>query len=66
MRARAKVQCCVGGPRPRACDLREAYGRRRVDDVMRLRAADTLIMLGDISLETGTSLHTYPYTYTKL
>ena len=26
------------------------------DDVMRLRAADTFIMLGDISLETGTSV----------
>ena len=33
--------------------------------MMQLREADTFIMLGDISLETGTSLHTYPYTYSK-
>ena len=36
------------------------------DDVMRLRAADTFIMLGDISLETGTTLHTYPTLHLNL
>ena len=36
------------------------------DDVMRLRAADMFIMLGDISLETGTTLHTYPTLHLNL
>ena len=40
-------------------DLARAIYEKRMDgdDVMRLRAADTFIMLGDISLETGNVLH---------
>ena len=39
-------------------DLARAIYEKRMDgdDVMRLRAADTFIMLGDISLETGNVL----------
>jgi HAT1-interacting factor 1 len=48
-------------------DLARAIYEKRMDgdDLMRLRAADTFIMLGDVSLETGTS-PTLPLTFTAI
>jgi hypothetical protein len=42
-------------------DLARAIYEKQMDgdDEMRLKAADTLIMLGDVSLETGASYYCY-------
>jgi hypothetical protein len=47
-------------------DLARAIYEKRMngDDLMRLRAADTFIMLGDISLETGASSNSPAYALT--
>lgn len=46
-------------------DLARAIYEKRMDgdDAMRLRAADTFIMLGDISLETGALLPPLPLSH---